>query len=533
MTTVPAAGTAAAAAGAGPVGAGLDFAVPVSALRSYFTQGATLTHAWRQAQLKAIKRMVEENEEEIQASIRADLRKCEFESFVGEVAFILGEIKVALSNLKSWMRPEKRSTHMLGKPGSSTLIKEPQGTVLILGAWNFPWQLVVVPLLSAVAAGNCVVVKPSELAPASSALMARLLPRYVDNRAVLVVEGGQAESTALLALRFDHIFYTGGGAVGSIVLTAAARHLTPVTLELGGKSPCIVAADCDLAMAARRILSGKAHNAGQVCVAPDYVLVEASAEASLLGELVKAHRQFFGENSIDSPDLARIVNARHFNRLRGLLETCGGEVVVGGQTDEATRFIAPTVIRNPRPDADIMRDEIFGPLLPVISVPSIAAAIEFVRARPHPLALYVFSSSKATVKRVVDSTSSGGVTINDTMIHPTNPSLPFGGVGPSGMGSYHGEFGFKCFTHLKPVMHCSTLMDPKFRYPPYTPKARKIFSLLLLGGWLRALCCCCCGGKPQRQAVGVHDAGASAGAGAGVGSGPVPTESSALVVRSA
>jgi aldehyde dehydrogenase (NAD+) len=347
------------------------------------------------------------------------------------------------------------------------------GVVLIISPWNYPLQLLLVPLVGAIAAGNCAVLKPSEITPAMSDLFARRLPNYVDRESIQVVEGGVAETTALLAERFDHIFYTGNGTVGRIVMEAAAKHLTPVTLELGGKSPCIVDQHTDLDVAAKRIIWGKFFNAGQTCVAPDYVLVQQAIEDALLARMKQTLVEFFGDDPSKSPDYGRIVNERHHQRLMKLLPG-SGEVVAGGVGDEEKRYIAPTILRNVPADAPVMADEIFGPILPVLKYAGIDEAIARVNARPKPLALYLFTNDEEVQKRVLERTSSGGVTVNHTLLHLTVPALPFGGVGASGLGAYHGKFSFETFSHRKSVLIKPTWLDLKFIYPPYDKTKRKL-----------------------------------------------------------
>ena len=366
------------------------------------------------------------------------------------------------------MQPRRVRVPLTLRPGSARVIRQPLGVVLIIAAWNYPVHLTFAPLVGALAAGNTAVLKPSEVAPASSALIAELTPRYLDERVVQVVEGGVAETTALLTERFDHVFYTGGGRVARIVVRAAAEHLTPVTLELGGKSPAIVAADADIDVAARRIAWGRFTNTGQTCVAPDYVLVARSVEDRFLGALLRAVHDFYGEDPRFSSDFGRVVNEQHFDRLTALLDAGGFEAVVtGGGGDRTERYLAPTVLAGVASDAAVMDEEIFGPILPVIAVDNVDAAVSFVNSRPHPLALYVFSNDAATAERVVERTRSGGVTVNHTMIHLGVPELPFGGVGASGSGAYHGEAGFETFSHRRSVLTKATKPDPAVAYPPY------------------------------------------------------------------
>jgi len=334
-----------------------------------------------------------------------------------------------------------------------------------------------VPAAGAIAAGNAVVMKPSEISSHTSALLTRLVPRYMDSRAVAIVEGGVPETTELLRQRFDHIFYTGNGTVGRIVMSHAANHLTPVTLELGGKSPAIVDSSARLAVTARRIAWGKWLNAGQTCVAPDYVLVERSRELALVEELTKCIGEFYGSDPATSDSYGRIVSDRHFDRLVGMIDD--GTVATGGTSSRTDRYVAPTILTNVKLDGRLMTEEIFGPLLPIIPVDDIDAAIDFVRCRPHPLALYVFAEDDRVIDRVVDETSAGGVTVNGTLLHLTNPQLPFGGVGESGMGAYHGMSSVRTFQHLKPVLSRGTRPDPRVAYPPYTKTKLRIIRRLL------------------------------------------------------
>jgi aldehyde dehydrogenase (NAD+) len=447
--------------------------VVVSRLRAGFERGLTRALQYRRHQLEGLKRFLTERERQIESALRADLGRPTIEIYPTEIALAKGEIALALGKLKSWSRPERVKTALLGQPGRSWIYREPFGLVLIIGPWNYPVQLVMVPLVGALAAGNCAIVKPSEVAPATSSVLARWLPEYVDRECVAVVEGGVAETTALLAQRFDYIFYTGNGTVARIVMEAAAKNLTPVTFELGGKSPCIVNHDADLDVAARRILWGKFFNAGQTCVAPDYVLAHEAIEDELVAKMKRVLLDFFGDEARRSPDFGRIVNARHHRRLMKLLPGSGEPVAGGGDADETERYIAPTILRNVSADSPVMADEIFGPILPVLRIKDIAAAIAFINARPKPLALYLFSRDDEAQKRVLQETSSGGVTINHTLLHAAIPSLPFGGVGASGLGAYHGRASFETFSHRKSVLKKPTWFDPWFFYPPYDESKRK------------------------------------------------------------
>jgi aldehyde dehydrogenase (NAD+) len=437
----------------------------VAALRRSFESGRTRDVEWRLEQLRRMQAMLAENEERFVEALRADLGKPRFEAWASETGFLALEVRHAIRHLRSWMRPARVWTPLVHQPGSSRVHREPLGVVLIIGPWNYPLQLVLAPLVGALAAGNCALLKPSEVAPHTSAAVAAVLPRYLDADAVRVVEGGVPETQALLAERFDHIFYTGNGSVGRIVMEAAARQLTPVTLELGGKSPCLVAADANLEVAARRIVWGKFFNAGQTCVAPDYILCEESTEALLLEAMKRTLRAFYGDDPRQSSDYARIINERHMKRLLALLGE--GELVVGGEHDETARYLAPTIVRGIDGHERVMADEIFGPILPLVNARSLDAAIDFVNARPKPLALYLFTESPELVERVLRRTSSGGACVNDCISHLAVPELPFGGVGASGMGAYHGRASFETFSHRRSVLERSTALDPPLRYPPY------------------------------------------------------------------
>jgi aldehyde dehydrogenase (NAD+) len=442
----------------------------VSSLRHHFASGATQSLSWRLSQLAALEHFLMEREADICDALQADLGKPATEAFASEIGLPISELRLVRRNLHRWMRPERVRTSLAAFPGRSYVYREPLGVTLIIGAWNYPLQLLLLPLIGAIAAGNCAVLKPSELAPKASALVAKWLPKYLDRRAVQVVEGGVPETTALLDQSWDHIFFTGSGAVARIVMEAAARHLTPVTLELGGKSPCIVDSSADLDTAAKRIVYGKFFNAGQTCVAPDYVLVHEEVHDSLVNRMVSAVREFYGDDPKQSRDFARIVDQRHHTRLTRLLD--GGDVVTGGVVDASERYVAPTILRNVREDDAVMQEEIFGPILPVISVPSLDSAIAFVNRHPKPLALYLFSRDQDAQERVITRTSAGGTTLNHVWLHVGVPQLPFGGVGESGMGAYHGRHSFETFSHRRSVLKKPTFADLPLLFPPYS--ARKL-----------------------------------------------------------
>ncbi|GAA2808377.1 aldehyde dehydrogenase family protein [Crossiella cryophila] len=410
---------------------------------------------------------------EFEQALHSDLRKSPVEAQLAEIGSSIAEIDHTLRRLRGWMRPSRVRTPMSLFPATARIVPEPLGVVLIIAPWNYPLQLSISPMIGALAAGNTVVLKPSELAPATSALLARLLPAYLDAQAVTVVEGGVEETTYLLTQPFDHILYTGNGTVGRIVATAAAEHLTPITLELGGKSPVFVDETTDLAVAARRIAWAKFLNAGQTCVAPDYVLVTEAARQPLLAELTAAITEMFGADPQRGNSYGRIVNQRHFRRLRALLAE--GDLVTGGGSDEADLYIEPTVLTGVTGESAVMAEEIFGPILPVLTVAGVGEAISFITARDKPLALYAFTGSAAARDRLLQETSSGALNFGIPMAHTSVSGLPFGGVGASGMGAYHGKFSFDTFTHRKPVLSKPSFPDTmRLLYPPYTDRTLKL-----------------------------------------------------------
>lgn len=447
----------------------------VHELREGYRSGVVRDIESRRIQLQRLRSMFAEQQDRLIDALVADVGKPRIEAYTTEIAFTISEIDHTLKHLDAWTKPTKVKVPLTMKPGSATLRPEPLGTVCIIAPWNYPVQLLFAPLVAALAAGNTAVLKPSEVTPSVSALVDELVPKYFDASTVAVVTGAVDETTALLAERFDHIFYTGNGKVGRVVMRAAAEHLTPVTLELGGKSPAIVAADANIAVAAKRIAWAKFLNAGQTCVAPDYVLVEEAAEDELLSALAGAVTSFYGDDPRQSNDYARIVNERHHDRLTKLLADGGYDAtVIGGTGDRTSRYLAPTVLAGVKPDAAVMDEEIFGPILPVVRVGDIDEAIRFVNDREKPLALYAFSSDDDTLEHVVANTSAGGVTLNHAVLHLAVPDLPFGGVGQSGIGSYHGKVGFDTFSHTKAVFDKPTRPDLALMYPPYTGFKQKI-----------------------------------------------------------
>jgi acyl-CoA reductase-like NAD-dependent aldehyde dehydrogenase len=443
-----------------------EAATVAQTLRLAFDSGLTRDLDWRRRQLAALEQMMVENEAEIADALKADLGKPFGEACTAEIDFVRKEASHARKHLRRWSRPQRAATPLAIQPGKSFVEAAPYGVALIIGAWNYPFQLVLGPLVGAIAAGNCAVIKPSEMAARSSALLKQLVERYLDPRAFAVVEGDAEVSAVLLAQKFDLIFYTGGERVGQVVMTAAARHLTPVVLELGGQNPCIVDETADLAVAARRIVWGRFLNAGQICVAPDHVYVAASVETRLLEELKQAVTAMFGPDPKQSPDYGRIINARHAARLQALL--ADGRAITGGQADIDDCYVAPTVLTDVSPDAPVMAGEIFGPILPVLPYETLDGALAAINARPPALALYAFTRSEATADRIIAETRSGSATINDVVVFMANPDLPFGGVGASGMGAYHGRFSFEAFSHRRAVLRRSFALDASIRYPPFT-----------------------------------------------------------------
>ena len=452
-----------------------SIAPTVAAARTAFDQGTTRGYAWRVATLERFRGLLEERESRLLDALAADFGKPRAEAWLTEIGFTIGDINHTLAHLPLWMKPDKVGTPVAFKPGSSYIVPEPVGVTCVIAPWNYPIQLLLVPMIAAIAAGNAVIAKPSELAPNTAAELVDLIDS-VSDAAVGVVQGGVAETTELLAQRFDHILYTGNSRVARIVMRAAAEHLTPVTLELGGKSPAIVSKNANIEVAAKRIAWGKFVNAGQTCIAPDYVLVERGVHDQLVAAIGASIESFYGTDVQASSDFTRIVNEPHFHRLEKLLHS--GTVAIGGQSDADTRYIAPTVLTGITRDDPVMGEEIFGPVLPVIAVDSLDEAIAFVNEGSaqgdKPLALYSFSENDAENDKVLEHCTSGGACVNGTLLHISNPNLPFGGVGESGMGAYHGKFGFDTFSHHRSVHTRSTKIDPALMYPPYTEKKEKL-----------------------------------------------------------
>ena len=454
----------------------MDIQELVRAQRTYFDTGATRPYAFRLAQLKKLQQALRDNEQLLEQAMMQDFRKAPMEVYMCETGMVLEELRFHLKHLKGWMRERAVPTPLAQFPSKSFVSPEPYGVALIISPWNYPVQLCLSPLVGAISGGNCAVVKPSAYAPATSAAIAKLIRETFDARYIAAVEGGRAENSALLAQRFDTIFFTGSVAVGKVVMEAAAKHLTPVTLELGGKSPVIVDKTADLKLAARRIAFGKVLNAGQTCVAPDYVLVARSRKDALIREMQKAICRFYGEDPCENSAYPRIVNERHFDRLAAMLPE---DPAVGGRVDRESLKIEPTLIETTLNDqSPLMTEEIFGPLLPIVPYDNIHEALGYILSRPRPLALYLFSRNRKLQRRVVETIPFGGGCINDTISHITTPYLPFGGTGDSGMGAYHGRCGYETFTHAKSILSKPFRPDLPVRYPPLTGKLDLLHKIL-------------------------------------------------------
>lgn len=450
----------------------------LTSLRRYFESGITKPYAFRKQQLLALKQSVINHEEEIYAALYTDLKKSKEECWVTENGFFLAELNDTLNNLKAWMEPEAVSTNLLNLPSSSRVLREPLGVVLAIGPWNYPFQLLFTPLLGAIAAGNCVVLKPSEFAPATAAVMQKIVQSVFPKEYVLYVPGDGATVIPGMMnhFRFDHVFYTGSTAVGRIVYKMAAEQLVPVTLELGGKSPCVVESDANINIAAKRIAMTKFSNAGQMCVAPDYVLVHTSKKQALVDALRNKIQQFFGEKAEESDNYGRLINEKQFDRVVNYLSQ--GDLLYGGRYNRETLFIEPALLDNVHTDAAVMKDEIFGPVLPVLSYNTREEALAIIARNPNPLAFYVFTSNSDKERQWLADVPSGGACVNNASWHLTNPALPFGGRGFSGTGAYHGRYSFDTFSHKKAVMKTPTWFDPFIKYPPFKGKL-KIFKWII------------------------------------------------------
>lgn len=441
--------------------------------KSFLQTGKTRSLLWRKNQLKKLELLVIANESRILDALQLDLGKPTAEAWSSEIHLVLQELRLAQKQLHRWARPKRSPLPFTLQPARGKIFPEPRGQVLIISPWNYPFHLAFVPMIGAMAAGNAVTLKPSELAPHTSSLISQMIQDNFANEYLLVIEGDKVVAQSLLQHSFDHIFFTGSSQVGKQVMTSAAQNLTPLTLELGGKNPCIVDASANLKVAARRIAWGKFFNAGQTCVAPDYLLIHRSIKHPFLHQLADVIDEFYGSNPQTSSNYGRIINRQHFDRLTGYLRE--GEIILGGKTHRDSRYISPTLMIHPLPDSSLMKEEIFGPILPCLEFFHLQEAVDLIQSYPSPLALYLFAQNSAVEKKIRDQISFGGGCINDCMIHLAAPHLPFGGVGASGFGKYRGQSSFDTFSHYKSLIKKSTWMDPSLRYPPYEKKM----------GWIR------------------------------------------------
>jgi aldehyde dehydrogenase (NAD+) len=441
-------------------------------MRKHFNNGATRPYAFRKEQLMKLKASILNHEQDLYDALYTDLKKSPEEVWATETGMVIAELNAAISNLRSWMAPERVTTNLLNLPSRSKVIKEPLGVVLIIGPWNYPFQLLINPLIGAIAAGNCVVVKPSEFAPATDAVMKKIIAETFSSEYILYVQGdGAAVIPGMMNnFSFDHVFYTGSTEVGKIIYKMAAERLVPVTLELGGKSPCVVEADANINVAARRIAMTKFSNAGQMCVAPDYLLVHESIKDKLVDALKEAALKFFSDKPEESYSYGKIINEKQFNRIAGYLSQ--GKIAYGGRTDKEKLFIEPTILTDISMNGSIMKDEIFGPILPVIPFNTMEEAKAIIQNNPNPLSFYIYTSSNKKEKEWLDAVPAGGSCVNNSSWHLTNHNLPFGGRGFSGTGCYHGKYSFETFSHKKAVMKTPTWFDPNIKYPPFKGKLK-------------------------------------------------------------
>ncbi len=442
----------------------------IQQLRSYFLSGATQSYDFRLNQLNRLKKVVLESEKEIYQALYADLKKTDEDAWATEVGFFLSELNYTIEHLKAWMQPNSVATNLVNQPSTSFTIQEPLGVVCIIAPWNYPFQLLFTPLIGAIAGGNCVVLKPSEFAPATAKIMGKIINSLFPDNYIIFLEGDGATvlPPLLTENRFDHIFYTGSTQVGKIIYKYAAEQLVPVTLELGGKSPAVIASDANIRVAARRLASPKFSNCGQMCIAPDYILVPTELKEELIKELIIAIQSFYGADAEASDHYGKIINDKQWLRLTSYLSE--GEIVYGGKSNREKLFIEPTIMTGVHADAKIMQDEIFGPILPILTYQSNEEALAIILKNPNPLAFYVFTENKADETYWLTNVPSGGACVNNATMHITNHDLPFGGRGFSGMGGYHGKLSFDTFTHTKSVLKTPTWIDPSFKYPPYKGK---------------------------------------------------------------
>lgn len=449
----------------------------VNTQRSYFQTGQTLPLSARLKALDALKQVIKDNESALLDALREDLGKSSSEGYMCEVGLTLSEISYVQKHLRRWMKDKRAMTPLTNFHARSTIVSEPYGVVLIMSPWNYPVLLTLEPLVGAIAAGNCAILKPSAYAPATSAVLARIIRAAFDEQLVAVVEGGRNENTQLLEQHFDYIFFTGGVTVGKLVMEKAAKHLTPLTLELGGKSPCVIDKTANLKIAAKRIAFGKYLNVGQTCVAPDYVLIDESVKEPFIALLKEAITSMYGASPLQNPNYGKMINKKHFDRVCGLIDPA--KVIVGGETKIPTLQIAPTVMDNVTESDAVMQEEIFGPVLPILTFTDMDEAFRFVQQRPHPLALYLFTNDKKTEQHWLHAQPFGGGCVNDTIIHLASSTMPFGGVGNSGMGSYHGLESFRTFSHRKSIVKKYNWLDLTLRYQPYNRIKDKLVKLFL------------------------------------------------------
>lgn len=444
----------------------------LKALRQYFDSGATKEFIFRKEQLKKLKTSILNHEQDLYDALHLDLKKSPEESWVTETGMVIAELNAALKNLRNWMEPERAATNLLNMPSGSKVLREPLGVVLIIGPWNYPVQLLINPLVGAIAAGNCVVLKPSEFAPATDAVMKKIIEEVFPKEYILYVQGDGATVIPEMMnnFTFDHVFYTGSTTVGKIIYKMAAERLVPVTLELGGKSPCIVESDANIKVTARRITMTKFSNAGQMCVAPDYLLVHESVKDKLVAAMKETIGKFFTDKPDESYNYGKIINERQFNRIAGYLSQ--GRIAHGGRVDKEKLFIEPTILTDVPADASVMKDEIFGPVLPIISFNTAEEAKAVIDKHPNPLSLYIYTSSKKKENEWLNAIPAGGSCVNNSSWHLTNHHLPFGGRGFSGTGCYHGKYSFETFSHKKAVMKTPTWFDPNIKYPPFKGKLK-------------------------------------------------------------
>ncbi len=442
----------------------------------FFLLGETQSLDFRKQQLRHLKQLIINNESQISEALYKDLGKCNFESYLSEISLIKKEINNTINNLKKWSKPRYVSTAIEQFPGRAFIQSQPKGVVLIISPWNYPFSLAILPLIGVISAGNCAIIKPSEISPNTSNIIAKIINNNFAPAYIKVIAGGKETSKQLLREKFAHIFFTGSQSIGKSIMEAAAKHVTPVTLELGGKSPCIVEKNINLKETAKRIVWGKFLNAGQSCIAPDYLLVNKEIKGKLLEAISQSIKDLYGEDPSQCPDYGRIINSYHFNRLCALLEP--GKIILGGKIIPEDNYISPTIIEQVSSDFPIMEDEIFGPILPVLEYNKLEEAIAFINERPKPLALYLFSNDKKQQQTVLEKTLSGAVCINDTVMQYGVPALPFGGIGNSGIGSYHGKASFDTFSHYKSVLKRSFWLETNLRFPPYKGKLKWLKLLL-------------------------------------------------------